>query len=321
MTFIYFLDHACGFSEGNVINSLLLTQNIGTNQTIVVDANGQGDFISVQAAIDHVPSRNSRWIAIHINKGIYREKVKIPSDKPYIFMRGSGKGKTSIVWSQRSEKSYESATFKVEAPHFVAFGISFKNTGAKKNSVAVFLEADKGAFYDCAFFSNHNTLYDYKGRHYYHNCYIQGSMDLIFGLGQAMFHDCEIFVIGNRGLEIGGSIAANHRQSHEENSGFVFLKGKVYGVGDVHLGRAKGSHSRVVFANTYLSKTVSRQGWTKRNYKGNTNNLHHAEYQCHGPGSDSVKRAHWSKQLAYKDAINFLTVDFITGQEWLPAWF
>ncbi|GFQ07436.1 probable pectinesterase 67, partial [Phtheirospermum japonicum] len=186
--------------------------------------------------------------------------------------------------------------------------------GISHTAVAAFVGADKAAFYECAFFSHGTTLFDYKGRHYYDNCYIQGSTDVIFGHGQAMFHECEVFVVG-------GSIAANQRRSHKESSGFVFVKGRVYGVGDVHLGRAKGSHSRVVFANTYLSRTVIPQGWTIWNYQGSTQNLHHAEYKCHGPGSDSVNRVHWSKQLADKEAAPFLTVDFIKGKEWLLAWF
>lgn len=41
-------------------------------------------------------------------------------------MRGNGRGKTAIVWSQSSEDNIDSATFKVEAHDFIAFGISFK---------------------------------------------------------------------------------------------------------------------------------------------------------------------------------------------------
>ncbi|KAK6160977.1 hypothetical protein DH2020_004358 [Rehmannia glutinosa] len=328
VTLIIFLDSVHGFSKKNVmIDSPLLTQKIGRNRTIIVDANGEGDFKSVQAAIDHVPNGNSKWIIIHIQKGVYREKVTVPRNKPYIFMRGSGRGKTSIVWSESSENNYDSAIFKVEAPHFVAFGIGFKNTAptgitysGPSKSVAAFLGADKVAFYKCAFFSNHNTLFDYKGSHYYDNCYIQGSIDLIFGHGQAMFHECEVFAVADGRIEIGGSIAANHRQSHNESSGFVFVNGKVYGVGNVHLGRAKGTHSRVIFANTYLSRTVIPQGWTKWSYQGRTDNLHHAEYKCHGPGSASKNRAHWSKQLGDEEAVPFLSIDFIKGKEWLPTW-
>ncbi|KAI3469278.1 hypothetical protein Pfo_025941 [Paulownia fortunei] len=327
VTLVIFLDSVHGFSKKNVVDSRLLTQKIGTNHTIIVDAYGQGDFKSVQAAIDHVPNGNSKWIIIHIRKGVYREKVSIPLSKPYIFMRGSGKGRTSIVWSQSSEKNYGSATFKVEAPHFVAFGISFKNTAptgishtAQNKSVAALVGGDKAAFYHCAFFSNHNTLFDYKGRHYYDNCYIQGSIDFIFGHGQAMFHDCEVFAIADWRVEIRGSITANHRQSHNESSGFVFVKGKVYGIGDVYLGRAKGAHARVVFANTYLSRTIIPQGWTNWSNPGSTDNLYQAEYKCHGPGSASKNRANWSKQLADEEAVPFLSIDFIKGKEWLPAW-
>lgn len=332
VTLIVFFDFAQCLSKNNpVVDSSLLTQTIGANHKIIVDASGEsGDFKSVQAAIDHVPNGNTRWIIIHVKKGVYREKVSIPRDKPYIFMRGDGKGKTSIVWSESSEENYDSATFKVEAPHFVGYGITFKNTAppgvfhtARKKTVAAFLGADKASFYQCGFSSYGNTIFDDEGSHYYDRCYIQGSMDLVFGRGQAIFHDCEIFVIANQKFEVGGSIAASHRQSHDENSGFVFVKGRVYGVGNgnVHLGRAHGSHSRVIFVNTYLSRTVIPQGWTNWNYEGTTENLHHAEYKCHGPGSDPVNRAHWSKQLADKEASPFSTVDFIKGQDWLPAWF
>ncbi|KAH6769578.1 Pectin lyase-like superfamily protein [Perilla frutescens var. hirtella] len=311
----------------NVIDSQILTTNIRSNRTIIVDANGEGDFKSVQAAIDHVPNRNSKWIMIHISKGVYREKVKIPHNKPYIFMRGEGKGKTLIVWSRSSADEYESATFKVEAKNFIAFGITFKNTAPssishtqQNKAVATVVGADKAAFYNCAFISNHNTLFDSRGRHYYGGCYIQGSIDLIFGHGQSMFYDCEVFVVPNLKSEIGGSIAASHRHRSNASSGFVFVKSKVYGVGNVYLGRAKGTHSRVVFADSYLSNSVISHGWTDWSYPGSKENLHLAEYNCHGPGSASKNRADWSKQLSFEEAIHLITIDFIKGREWLPAW-
>lgn len=61
-----------------------------------------------------------------------REKVHIPETKPHIFMRGNGKGKTAIVWSESSSDNNASATFKVEAPDFIAFGISFKVCDSQK---------------------------------------------------------------------------------------------------------------------------------------------------------------------------------------------
>ena len=59
---------------------------------------------------------------------------------------------------------------------------------SQNQSVAAFVGADQIAFYHCGFYSTHNTLFDYKGRHYYDNCYIQGSVDFIFGRGRSIFH-------------------------------------------------------------------------------------------------------------------------------------
>ncbi|KGN57171.1 probable pectinesterase 67 [Cucumis sativus] len=315
------------FTAQNVIDSPLLTKKIGTNRTIKVDINGNGEFKSIQAAVDSVPEGNSQWMIIHVRKGIYREKVHIPSSKPYIFLRGNGKGRTSIVWSQSSSDNVESATFKVEAHNFIAFGVSFKNeapTGvaytSQNQSVAAFVAADKIAFYHCGFYSTHNTLFDYKGRHYYDKCYIQGSIDFIFGRGKSVFHNCEMFVIDDKRLTIRGSITAQNRKSANENSGFVFIKGKVYGVGGTYLGRAKGAFSRVIFAKTYFSISVVPAGWTNWSHVGSTENLYHGEYDCYGPGSESGNRAPWAKQLTKEEATPFMEVTFIDGTDWLPAW-
>lgn len=70
-------------------------------------------------------------------------------------------------------------------------------------------------------------------------------------------------------VKIHGSITAHNRES-DDDSGFVFVKGKVYGIGDVYLGRTKGPYSRVIFAKSYLSKTIVAAGWTNWSYAGST---------------------------------------------------
>lgn len=79
-----------------------------------------------------------------------------------------------------------------------------------------------------------------------------------------------IFVITDRRLKIHGSITANQRGSAKEKSGFVFIKGRVFGISDVHLGKAKGAYSRVIFANSYLSQGIVPEGWTTSGYSGST---------------------------------------------------
>ncbi|OMO58492.1 Pectinesterase, catalytic [Corchorus olitorius] len=314
-------------SKETVIDSPLLTEKIATNRTILVDINGDGHFTSVQEAINSVPKGNNQWVIIHLRKGVYREKVHIPKDKPFIFMRGNGRGKTSLVWSKSSPDNKASATFTVEAKHFVAFGITFKNeapTGvaytSQNQSVAAFVGADMVAFYHCAFFSTHNTLFDYKGRHYYDNCYIQGSIDFIFGRGRSIYNNCEIFVLQDKRVRIHGSITAQNRESPKDNSGFVFVRGKVYGIGNTYLGRAKGAYSTVVFAKTYLSRTIVEHGWTDWSYEGGPDHVFHAEYKCYGPGADTSGRVPWAKTLTDQEAAYWTSLNFINGKDWLPAW-
>lgn len=59
-------------SNSTEIDSPLLTEKIGSNYTIMVDINGNGEFTSIQAAIDSVPEGNGRWTIIHIRKGVYK---------------------------------------------------------------------------------------------------------------------------------------------------------------------------------------------------------------------------------------------------------
>ncbi|KAL0008812.1 hypothetical protein SO802_010314 [Lithocarpus litseifolius] len=256
------------------------------------------------------------------------------TEKRYTY-QCNGKGRTAIVWSESSLNNVESTVLRAEAPHFIAFGVSFKYFffffflvclqqcgmmlplgSLLPHKIDRWLP-DQIAFYHCGFHSTHNTLFDYKGRHYYDNCYIQGSVDFIFGHGRSVFHSCEIFVIGDKRVKIRGSVTAQNRESENDYSGFSFVKGKVY---SVCLGRAKGPHSRVFFAKTYLSKTIAPQGWINWSYDGSTENLFHAEYKCHGPGSESKERAAWSRELTEEEVAPFLFIDCIDGTHWLPVW-
>ena len=59
----------------------------------------------------------------------------------------------------------------------------------------------------------------------------------------------------------GGAMTAQHRNTAEENTGFVFLGGKITGSGSMFLGRPWGDFSKVVFGYTYMSNVVEPEGW------------------------------------------------------------
>ncbi|KAL6902255.1 hypothetical protein ACP4OV_005131 [Aristida adscensionis] len=310
----------------DVVNGPLLTDKLKAKRTLIVGPDDE--FKTVASAIDAVPAGNTEWIVVHLRAGVYREKVVIPMEKPFIFMRGNGKGRTTISYESASPDNAESAAFVVDADNVVVFGISFRNSAraglvanAEIRTVATMVGGDKVAFYHCAFYSPHHTLFDSAGRHYYESCYIQGNIDFIFGDGQSMFQAPEIFVKPDRRTEIRGSIAAQSRKEEADNSGFVFLKGKVYGVGEVYLGRVSDPLARVIFFDTYLSATVNPEGWTNIGYTGSTANVMLGEFNCTGPGADAAKRVPWSRRFTQEDVAKFITVDFINGKEWLPAFY
>lgn len=56
-----------------------------------------------------------------------------------------------------------------------------------QQAVAVRVSGNKAAFYNCSFIGSQDTLYDHKGLHYFNNCFIQGSVDFIFGYGRSLY--------------------------------------------------------------------------------------------------------------------------------------
>lgn len=56
-----------------------------------------------------------------------------------------------------------------------------------EQAAAIRISGTKAAFYNCSFYGAQDTLYDHKGLHYFNNCFIQGSVDFIFGYGMSLY--------------------------------------------------------------------------------------------------------------------------------------
>ena len=54
-------------------------------------------------------------------------------------------------------------------------------------AVAMRISGDQAEFRGCGFFGAQDTLHDDKGRHYFKDCYIQGSIDFIFGNARSLY--------------------------------------------------------------------------------------------------------------------------------------
>lgn len=54
-------------------------------------------------------------------------------------------------------------------------------------AVAMRISGDMAAFYNCQFYAHQDTLYDHKGRHYFKNCHVSGTVDFVFGNGRSFY--------------------------------------------------------------------------------------------------------------------------------------
>ncbi|KAH7436692.1 hypothetical protein KP509_05G031400 [Ceratopteris richardii] len=294
-------------------------------RTIYVDQRGHGQFKSVQAAVDSVPINNNQWVQIQIGPGIYYEKVAIPYNKPFIVFQGAGMTETVISWKDRANNfgTANSATFSANAPRFIAKGVGFRNAAPPPSpgayggqAVAVLLNGDMMAFYECGFYGAQDTLFDYYGKHYFKDCYIEGSIDFIFGHGQSLFKGCHLVVTAQSGY-ISGSITAQNRKDPQDQGGFVFLSCTIMGTGYVYLGRAWGAYSRVVFLYTYMNNIIVPDGWYDWGQPSRERTVFYGEYKCSGPGANTGRRVAWSHQLSDTEAQPFLQLTFIEAGTWL----
>ena len=79
------------------IGSLVLCQ-----KTITVSKDGNGDYSTVQAALDAVPEGNQKPITIFIRKGVYKEVVVIDARKSFIRMKGEDRDRTIITFNNHA---------------------------------------------------------------------------------------------------------------------------------------------------------------------------------------------------------------------------
>lgn len=215
-----------------------------------------------------------------------------------------------------------------------------------KQAVALRVSADTAAFFGCKIIGAQDTLYDHKGRHYFKDCFIEGSVDFIFGNGLSLYKDCHLHAITSSY----GALTAQKRESLLEETGFSFVNCKVTGSGALYLGRAWGTFSRVVFAYTYMDKIITPRGWYDWGDKNRemyvyfslllssktchdlyacivflTNLKQHrrrtvfyGQYKCWGAGADFGGRVSWSRELTAEEVEPFISPSFIDANEWLP---
>ena len=277
---------------------------------IVVAQDGSGDFASVQQAINAVPDFRKKQTKIFIRNGYYYEKIIIPETKDSLILIGEDKFKTILSFNNFASKpsglgdqlgTSGSASVYISPANFRAENITFENgAGPVGQAVAVIVRSDKASFVNCRFIGFQDTLYTHKigSRQYYKSCYIEGTVDFIFGFSTAFFEDCEIFCKNN------GYVTAPSTPK-DTPFGYVFYKCNITGENpkSFYLGRPWRPFGNVAFIECEMSDVIKSEGWDNWRNPNNEKTAKFIEYKNTGKGGNlQNKRVKWSNILTEKQA-------------------
>lgn len=297
-----------------VISFLILPVIHFGQQRIVVASDGSGDFTSVQAAFDAIPSGNEKPYTVFVKKGIYKEVVIVDARKNHINLIGEDQDSTIITFNNHAGlrqpngdtlNTWTCATFFVYGNDFSARNITFNNNAGftAGQAVALRVEGNRASFFNCKMTGFQDVLFlSGSGvKHFFRDCYIEGTTDFIFGAATAVFENCHIHSKKN-----------SHVTAASTNSiipyGFVFFDCKLTAdsnINKVSLGRPWTPTASVTYINCWMGNHIIPEGWNNWRNPANEATARYAEYNSQGPGANPASRVKWARQLAKSELENF----------------
>lgn len=296
--------------------------------TIIVDQTGNGDFTTIQKAINSVRDLGPAEALIKIKAGTYREKVVIPSSKHKISLEGENKNNTIITNNDFSGKldsfnekmtTFNSYTLLVMGDDIKISNLTIQNSSCNQGqAVSLHVEGDRFFIKNTDILGCQDTVYSATNhsRQYFENCYIEGTTDFIFGQATVVFKNCTI-------KSLADSYITAAATEIDRRYGFIFLNCKLTakdGITKVYLGRPWRPYAKTIFINTEMGKHILPEGWNPwkgdKMFPDKEKTTYYAEFASIGDGGAPSKRVSWSHQLTKKDLKNYTLEKILDG--WNP---
>ncbi|MCM1491248.1 MAG: pectinesterase family protein [Muribaculum sp.] len=293
------------------------------SSTIVVAADGSGDYATIGEALKKLKGDSEDPVRIYVKNGVYNEKILINYTINNLTLEGESREGTIIsngdYASLNNMGTSGSYTLRVDGNNVTVKNLTIENTaGRVGQAVALHTTGDKIHVKNCSITGNQDTLYasGRNARNLYEDCYIDGTVDFIFGAATALFRNCHIHAKGNGYLTAASTAVDNP-------VGYVFHKCKVTAAEEavkVHLGRTWRPYASTFFIECELPEAIVPEGWHNWGKVENESTARYGEYKCTGPGAKEDKRVGWRKTLSDMEAASMTdpAIIFRSVSSWMP---
>lgn len=186
------------------------------------------------------------------------------------------------------------------------------------------------SFYKVTFDSYQDTLYCHTFRQYYRDCTVYGTVDFIFGNGNAAFQNC--YIIAKKSTLLGqqNTFTAQGRTDPHQTTGLSFQNSVFDGTPELkssiaqyrsYLGRPWKAYSVCVIMKSQITEVIDPTGWLPWNTSSfGLYTSYFAEYQNTGAGSSRAKRVPWSHAVKDGNTANkYQATKFVKSGEWVPS--
>ena len=291
--------------------------------TIIVASDGTGDFRNLQDAFDQIRAFRPDPSVVLIKKGVYKEKLILYSWIQDVKLIGEDRDETILTWGDYSGLNrlgtFRTSTLLVQGCRITFENLTIENSaGPIGQAVAVQAEGDKVIFRNCRLLGNQDTLLAagrIDSRHYFENCYIEGTTDFIFGTSICWFEACTLHCKRN-------SFITAAATPEDQEYGYIFNNCKITvaeNVDKMHLGRPWRSYAMTLFMNCELPKEIAAEGWNNWGRRENERTARYMEYNNSGPGAETQQRVAWAKILTAQEAADYTIENVMKGCDgWKP---
>jgi autotransporter-associated beta strand protein len=173
--------------------------------SMVVAADGSGDFVTVQGAVDSVTPGNTNFTLVNIRSGNYVEIVDI-SGKNNITFRGQTRTGTLVGYPNNNNFTGTTAArmaFKVNSADIKLENLTITNGtpqgGSQAEALLIYNNGVRCVVNNCDIVSRQDTILinANTSQGYFYNCRVVGNFDYIWGVGVGYFDHCTFHTLTN----------------------------------------------------------------------------------------------------------------------------